>query len=46
MRKICIFTGTCAEYGLLRWVVQGVQDAQNLTLQIVATGMHLSPVFA
>jgi GDP/UDP-N,N'-diacetylbacillosamine 2-epimerase (hydrolysing) len=45
MRKICIFTGTRAEYGLLRWVMQGIQDAPNLTLQIVATGMHLSPEF-
>jgi GDP/UDP-N,N'-diacetylbacillosamine 2-epimerase (hydrolysing) len=45
MRKICIFTGTRAEYGLLRWVMQGIQDAPDLTLQIVATGMHLSPEF-
>ena len=45
MRKICIFTGTRAEYGLLRWVMQGIQDAPDLTLQIIATGMHLSPEF-
>ena len=45
MRKICIFTGTRAEYGLLRWVMQGIQDTPDLTLQIIATGMHLSPEF-
>jgi GDP/UDP-N,N'-diacetylbacillosamine 2-epimerase (hydrolysing) len=45
MRKICIITGTRAEYGLLRWVMQGIKDDSELTLQIVATGMHLSPEF-
>jgi len=45
MRKICIVTGTRAEYGLLRWVMQGIKDDPELTLQIIATGMHLSPEF-
>jgi len=45
MRKICIITGTRAEYGLLRWVMQGIKDDAELTLQIIATGMHLSPEF-
>jgi GDP/UDP-N,N'-diacetylbacillosamine 2-epimerase (hydrolysing) len=44
-RKICIITGTRAEYGLLRWIIQGVNDDPELTLQIIATGMHLSPEF-
>ena len=44
-RKICVVTGTRAEYGLLRWVIQGIKDAPELTLQIIATGMHLSPEF-
>jgi len=44
-RKICIITGTPAEYGLLRWVMQGIKDDNELTLQIIATGMHLSPEF-
>ena len=44
-RKICIITGTRAEYGLLRLVMQGVKEAPELTLQIIATGMHLSPEF-
>lgn len=44
-RKICVVTGTRADYGLLRWVMQGIQDAAGLVLQVVATGMHLSPEF-
>ena len=44
-RKICVITGTRAEYGLLRWVMQGVKDDPELTLQVIATGMHLSPEF-
>lgn len=45
MRKICVITGTRAEYGLLRWVMQGIKDDPELSLQIIATGMHLSPEF-
>jgi GDP/UDP-N,N'-diacetylbacillosamine 2-epimerase (hydrolysing) len=44
-RKICVVTGTRAEYGLLRWVMQGIKDDPALDLQVVATGMHLSPEF-
>lgn len=44
-RKICVITGTRAEYGLLRWVMEGIQDDSGLTLQIMATGTHLSPEF-
>lgn len=44
-RKICVITGTRAEYGLLRWVMQDIKDDPELTLQVVATGMHLSPEF-
>ena len=44
-RKVCIITGTRADYGLLRWVMQGIKDDADLNLQIIATGMHLSPEF-
>ena len=44
-KKICIVTGTRAEYGLLRWVIDGVQRSKKLELQIITTGMHLSPEF-
>ena len=44
-RKICIVTGTRAEYGLLYWLMKEVQADPDLELQIIATGMHLSPEF-
>lgn len=44
-RKICVVTGTRAEFGLLRWVMQEIQETSGLELQIIATGMHLSPEF-
>lgn len=44
-RKICVVTGTRAEYGLLRWVMEGIRETPGLELQIIVTGMHLSPEF-
>jgi GDP/UDP-N,N'-diacetylbacillosamine 2-epimerase (hydrolysing) len=45
MKKICVVTGTRAEYGLLRWVMEGIRQSPTLELQLVATGMHLSSEF-
>ena len=44
-RKICIVTGTRAEYGLLYWLMKEIQDGPDLELQTVVTGTHLSPEF-
>lgn len=44
-RKICIVTGTRAEYGLLYWLMKEIESDSDLELQIIATGMHLSPEF-
>lgn len=44
-RKICVITGTRAEFGLLRWLMHEVQSEPGLKLQVIATGMHLSPEF-
>lgn len=44
-RKVCVVTGTRAEYGLLRGVIAGVQRSPTLQLQLIATGTHLSPDF-
>ena len=44
-RKICVVTGTRAEYGLLRWLMEYIRETLGLELQIIATGMHLSPEF-
>ena len=44
-RKVCVVTGTRAEYGLLRWVMEEIRESASLELQVIATGMHLSPEF-
>lgn len=44
-RKICVVTGTRAEYGLLFWLMKEIEADPNLELQIIVTGMHLSPEF-
>ena len=44
-RKICIVTGSRAEYGLLYWLMKEIETDPELQLQIIATGMHLSPEF-
>jgi GDP/UDP-N,N'-diacetylbacillosamine 2-epimerase (hydrolysing) len=45
LKKICVFTGTRAEYGLLYWLIKAIQDDELLDLQLVASGMHMSPEF-
>jgi len=43
--KICVVTGSRSEYGLLRFVIKAIQDSKHLDLQLIVTGMHLSPEF-
>ncbi len=44
-RKICVVTGSRAEYGLLYWLLKKIEGDPDLNLQLVVTGMHLSPHF-
>lgn len=44
-RKICVVTGTRADYGLLYTLMKQIDKDQDLQLQVVVTGMHLSPEF-
>ena len=44
-RRIAVVTSTRADYGLLQSVMRGIADEPALELQVVATGMHLSPEF-
>lgn len=44
-RTICVVTGTRAEYGLLSRLMREIQQDSELVLQVIATGMHLSPEF-
>ena len=45
MRKICVITGTRAEFGLLRPLIELIANDNEPQLQLIATGMHLSPEF-
>ena len=45
MKKVCVITGTRADYGLLRPLIEKINDDDELQLQLIATGMHLSPEF-
>ncbi len=43
--KVAVFTGTRAEYGLLYWLLKDIEADPDLELQLLVTGMHLSPEF-
>jgi GDP/UDP-N,N'-diacetylbacillosamine 2-epimerase (hydrolysing) len=43
--KICVITGSRAEFGLLRWLMETIEKSRMLALQVIATGTHLSPEF-
>ena len=44
-RKICIISGTRADFGLLTPLIKEVNNDAELELQLIVTGMHLSPEF-
>lgn len=44
-RKICVVTGSRADYGLLYWPMRLITEDDDFELQVVVTGMHLSPAF-
>lgn len=41
MIKLCVITGSRAEYGLLRPVIRRIKEDPELKLQLIATGIHL-----
>ncbi|MDF2801704.1 MAG: UDP-N-acetyl-D-glucosamine 2-epimerase, UDP-hydrolyzing [Anaerocolumna sp.] len=45
MKKVCIVTGSRAEYGILQPLIYKLSKDEEIELQIIATGMHLSPEF-
>ena len=44
-RSICVVTGSRADYGLLFWVMKGIQQDAALALQVAVTGTHLAPEY-
>ena len=45
MRKIAVVTGSRAEYGLLYWIIKSIHEDPGCKLQLLVTGMHLSPEY-
>ena len=45
MKKICIITGSRAEYGLLKNLIKDIKNSPRLKIQLIVTGMHLSSIF-
>ena len=45
MRKIAVFTGTRAEYGLMYWIIKALHEDNDVELQLIVGGMHLSREF-
>lgn len=43
MKKICVVTAARSEYGLMRWIIDSIHHDNDLELQLVVTGAHLSP---
>ncbi len=44
-KRICVVTGSRADYGLLHPLMDALRSADDFELQIIATGMHLAPEF-
>jgi UDP-N-acetylglucosamine 2-epimerase (non-hydrolysing)/GDP/UDP-N,N'-diacetylbacillosamine 2-epimerase (hydrolysing) len=44
-RRVCVVTGTRAEYGILRPVMKRIAASSRLDLQVAAAGMHLAREF-
>ena len=45
LKKICLITGSRAEYGLLKSIIKKINNSESLELKLVVTGMHLSSEF-
>ncbi|MBF0623617.1 MAG: UDP-N-acetylglucosamine 2-epimerase (hydrolyzing) [Magnetococcales bacterium] len=45
MRRVAVVTGTRADLGHLHWIMHEIRADPGLQLQVIATGMHLSPEF-
>ncbi len=44
-RKICVITGSRAEYGLLKILLSKINESDDLLLKLIVTGSHLSKEF-
>ena len=42
MKKICFVTAARSEYGLLRWLMNDINECEEFDFQLIVTGSHLS----
>lgn len=45
VKKVCVVTGARSEYGLLKYLIRGIDESTLLDLSVLATGTHLSAEF-
>lgn len=45
MKKVCVVSTSRADYGLLYWLLRAIEDDKTMELQLVVSGMHLSPKY-
>lgn len=45
MKKIAVFSGTRADFGLLYWLIKEIENDKTLKLQLIISGSHLSPEY-
>ncbi len=45
MRKVCVVTGNRSDYGILRELLKNIQSSNDLNLNLIVTGSHLSPTY-
>ncbi len=44
-KRICVITGSRAEYGLLYWLMKAMEEDPDIDFKLIVTGAHLSPEF-
>ncbi len=45
MRQVCYVSGTRADFGLMSATLRRIQADPRLSLGVLVTGMHLSPLY-
>ena len=45
VKKICVVTGTRADFGIMSRLLEMIRDSREFELQVVATNMHLAPEY-
>jgi UDP-N-acetylglucosamine 2-epimerase (non-hydrolysing) len=44
-KRVAVFTGSRADYGLLYWLLKDIETSSHLELLLIVGGMHLAPQF-